>query len=240
MNILGIITARGGSKRIPRKNIRDFLGKPLLAWSVDVGKKAEVFDEFILSTDDNEIAEIGKEYGIEAPFTRPDELAEDTSSSFGVVKHAVEWMQENKNFKADWIVLLEPPALGRQPFHIKEVVNLAKDNVADSIVGITEMPRHFSYLKEMKLDESCIMSRVTDGEIMKNLIHRNQDIDKSYYINSSIYAMKYKNLFDGDDSLWGNSTYGYVMDEKYAFDIDTEKEWQIAEVMMKHLVNKTS
>lgn len=236
MNILGLITARGGSKRVPRKNVKDFLGKPLLAWSVEVGNKADVFDKFILSTDDDEIATIGKESGIDVPFMRPHELAEDTSGSFGVVKHAVEWMEENQNFKADWIVLLEPPAPGRQPFHIQEVVELAKQNVADSIVGITEIPGHFSHLKEMKLDEQGIITRITDGEIMRNLIHRNQDIPKSYFINSTIYAMKYKNLFDSNDSLWGDSTYGYLMDEKYAFDIDTEKEWLIAEVMMEQLL----
>ncbi len=236
MNILGLITARGGSKRVPRKNVRDFLGKPLIAWTIETGQEAGVFDHFILSTDDQEIADIGKQYGIQVPFMRPDELAQDTSGSFGVVKHAVEWLRDNKGFKADWIVLLEPPAPGRQPLHIKEVVELAKQNVADSIVGISVMPGHFSHLKEMKLDEKGIMSRVTDGAIMRNLIHRNQDIPTSYFINSTIYAMKYENLFDGNNSLWGNSTYGYVMDEKYAIDIDTEIEWMIAEVKMKALL----
>lgn len=236
MNILGLITARGGSKRVPRKNVRDFLGKPLIAWTIEVGKEAGVFDRFILSTDDTEIADIGKQYGIDVPFMRPNELAGDTSGSYGVVKHAVEWMRDNEGFKADWIVLLEPPAPGRQPFHIREVVELAKQNVADSIVGITEMPGHFSHLKEMKLDEKGIMTRATDGEIMRNLIHRNQDIPKTYFINSTIYAMKYENLFDGNNSLWGNSTYGYLMDEKYAIDIDTEMEWLIAEVKMRRLL----
>jgi CMP-N,N'-diacetyllegionaminic acid synthase len=235
MNILGIITARGGSKRVPRKNIRDFLGKPLLAWSVESGKSASVFDRFILSTDDPEIAEVGRRFGIEVPFMRPPELAEDTSGSYGVIVHAVEWMEKHGGFKPDWIVLLEPSAPGRQPFHIREVVELAKKGVADSIVGISVMPAHFSHLKEMKRDERHIITRATDGEILRNLIHRNQDIPETYFINSTIYAMKYDNLFDGHASLWGNSTYGYLMDEKYAIDIDTELEWLIAEVKMKAL-----
>ena len=92
--------------------------------------------------------------------------------------------------------------------------------------------------KELKLDERGAVSRVTDGAIMRNLIHSNQDVPVSYYINSALYAFKRSTLFDGNNSLWGNSTYGYVMDEKYALDIDTPQDWMVAEVKMKHLLEK--
>ena len=238
MNILGLITARGGSKRLPGKNIKDMLGKPLLTWTVETGKKSEAFDKFILSTDDNDIAKVGKDCGADIPFMRPDELATDTASSYDVVVHAVKWLEENEDFVSDWIVLLEPTAPGRQAFHIREVVELAKKNVADSIIGITEMPGHFSHLKELLKDKDGVVSRVGDGAIMRNLIHRNQDIPTSYYINSAIYALKRENLFDGNKSLWGNSTYGYEMNSKYAFDIDTQEDWDIAEVKMKKLLSE--
>lgn len=238
MRVLGIITARGGSKRLPGKNIKEFHGKPLLAWSVEVGQQAGVFDEFILSTDDAEIAEVGKRAGIEVPFMRPAELASDTSSSYDAVIHAVSWMKENKNYEPDWIVLLEPTAPGRQEEHIRDVVAVAEKNVADSIIGITEMPGHFSFSKELKIDGESIVSRVHDGVLMKDLIHRNQDVPKSYYINSTVYAFKTKNLFDGNNSLWGDSTYGYVMDSKYAFDIDTQEDWLVAEIKMKKLLEE--
>ncbi len=234
--ILGLITARGGSKRLPMKNIKDFLGKPLLVWSIEAGKEAGVFERFILSTDDEEIASVGRASGIEVPFTRPGELAMDTSTSFDVVKHAVTWMEEHEGYKPDWIVLLEPTAPGRQAFHIKEVVELFKNTTADSIVGVTKTPGHFSPFKALERDEQGFVARVGDRVLLKDLVHRNQDLPSSYHINSALYAFRRDNLFQGEGSLWGASTFGYLMDERYSFDIDTPDEWIVAEAKMKRLL----
>jgi len=226
--ILGIITARGGSKRVPGKNIKNFLGKPLLAWTVETGKESGVFDRFVLTTDDEKIAEIGKQYGIEVPFMRPAEYATDTASSYSAVKHSVEWLKDNDNYEADWIILLELSSPGRRPFHLKEVAKIIEehDNF-DSIIGVSEIPGHFSHMKELQKDDTGIVTRVGDGAILQNLIHRNQDVPKSYYITSALYAFKTKNLFDVSSSLWGGSTYGYVMNEKYSLDIDTPDECRL-------------
>lgn len=240
MKVLGIVTARGGSKRVPRKNVKEFCGKPLLAWTAEVGLASGVLDRFILSTDDTEIAEVGKKYGLEVPFMRPAELASDTASSYEAVKHAVEWLKESEQYEADWIILLEPSSPGRQTFHIKEVAELISNPNAnfDSLLGIAKMPAHYSHLKEMQRDKKGIITRVGDGAIVRNLTHRNQDIPATYYINSAIYAFKTSNLFDGNDSLWGDSSYGYLMDGKYSMDIDTPEDWTIAEAKMKMLLNK--
>lgn len=236
--ILGIITARGGSKRIPGKNIKVFAGRPLLAWSIKAGKKSKVFDKFILSTDDKEIAKIGKKYGIEVPFLRPAEFSQDKSSSFGAIKHAVEWLKEHENYETDWIILLEPTAPGRQAFHIKEVKDIIKEqgDKIDSIVGITEMPGHFNPCKALKIIGNNIVVNM-ESKPLRRLIHRNQDVPAAYYINSAIYAFKTANLFAQDPSLWGEKTYGYVMDERYSFDIDTPDDWTIAEIKMKNLLS---
>lgn len=235
---LGLITARGGSKRVPTKNINIFCDKPLLAWSIDVGKEAAVFDRFILSTDDEEIASVGEKYKIEVPFLRPPEFSTDTASSFSVVKHAVEWLRENDNFLPDWIILLEPSSPGRQSFHLKEVVKmLSEEFVSDSLVGISEVPGHFHHQKQLNREKNGEVKRVIDKEIVKNLVHRNQDLSKAYYINSAIYAFKTTNLWAKSPSLWGESTYGYVMEEKYALDIDTPEDWFSAEVKMKRLLS---
>lgn len=238
MKILGIVTARGGSKRVPRKNIKEFCGKPLLAWTAEAGKASGVLDRFILSTDDEEIAAVGREYGLEVPFMRPAELANDTAGSYVTVKHAVEWLKEHEGYEAPWVILLEPSSPGRQPFHIREVAELvSKPGVRfDSLLGIAKMPGHYSYLKEMQRDEQGIITRVGDGAILRDLIHRNQDIPVTYYFNSAVYAFKTENLFDGNNSLWGNSSYGYLMDEKYSTDIDTPEDWLIAEAKMKALL----
>lgn len=236
MNILGLITARGGSKRVPRKNIKDFLGKPLLVWTIEVALKSGVLDRLVLITDDEEIARIGKQHGAEVPFMEPAELATDTSGSYGAVKYGVEWLRDNENYEIPWIIKFEPSSPGRQPFHVKEVTDLIHSGPDyDSIIGISETPGHFSHLKQQNRDKNGIITRVGDGEILRNLIHRNQDVPKSYFINSAIYAYKSSNLFDGNNSLWGDKTFGYVMDEKYCMDIDTPEEWMIAEIKMKNL-----
>lgn len=238
-NILGIITARGGSKRVPHKNIKDFLGKPLLVWAIEVGKRADVFNRFILTTEDEEIAKIGRSYNIEVPFMRPKKLAQDGSSSYDVIKHAVGWLRDNDAYNPDWIILLEPSSPGRQPFHIKEVAEIiSKNKNIESLVGISEVPAHFSHLKQQQRDKSGIITRVTDGAKIKSLIHRNQNVPKSYYINSAIYAFKTSNLFDGNNNLWGGNTYGYIMDNKYALDIDTPEDWLTAEIKMKRLLKE--
>lgn len=239
--MLGIITARGGSKRVPRKNINNFLGKPLLEWSIEVGLKSGVFDKFVLTTDNEEIAEIGKKAGIEVPFMRPPELAADTSSSFDAIKHAVEWLKQNQGYESEWMILLEPSAPGRQPFHIQEVAKMAladTEKKYTSILGVTETPGHFSYHKALLVHDDGVVTR-TDGVPVRDLTHRNQDVPKSYYANSTIYAFRTENLYDTEKpSLWGARTAGYIMDSKYAIDIDTPEEWMIAEVKMKALLGE--
>jgi CMP-N-acetylneuraminic acid synthetase len=240
MKILGIITARGGSKRVPRKNIRDFCGKPLLAWSIDVGRESGVFDRFILSTDDPEIAEVGRASGVEVPFLRPAEFATDTASSFSVIKHAVDWFRERQGYEAPWILLLEPSSPGRQARHLREVAELLrKDPPFDSVVGISETPGHFSPQKALILESDHAVVRYGDREIIRNLTHRNQDVAKTYYINSSLYAFRTKNLSADPPSLWGDRTHGYLMDGAYAMDIDTPEDWAAAEAKMRNLLAQT-
>jgi len=235
--ILCLITARGGSKRVLRKNVKDLLGKPLIAWTVETAKESKVLDRIVLTTDDEEIADAGRKAGAEVPFMRPAELAGDTATSYQAVRHAVEWLKENEGYETEWIILLEPTSPGRRPFHVSEVAKLIREKGSefDSIIGITEMPGHFSHLKEFNLTDTGIMERVGDKAGLKQIISRNQDVPTSYYINSSIYAFKVKNLYDGDSSLWGDSTYGYLIEEKYATDIDTPEDWMIAEVKMRRL-----
>lgn len=236
--ILGLVTARGGSKRVPRKNIKEFLGKPLLAWTIETGKQAGVFDRFVLTTEDEEIAEIGKKYGVEVPFLRPAEYAQDTSKSFDAVKHAYEWLRDKNGFVADYIILLEPTAPGRQPFHIKEVAQLIQKDEIDSLMGVSELPAHFHPLKVVKMLEDETIVRHHGDRLIRDTNIRNQDYSKVYYTNSTVYAFKPGNFSGEYPSLWGNRVYGYVMEEKYAIDIDTPEDWILAEAKMQHLLNE--
>lgn len=230
-----MITARGGSKRLPRKNVKVFLSKPLLAWSIETGKQSGVFDRFVLTTEDDAIAAVGKKYGVEAPFMRPAEFATDTSKSFEAVKHAYEWLRDNDGFAADFIILLEPTAPGRQPFHVQEVAKLMERDNIDSLMGITELPAHYHPEKIVKMEEAGTIVRYHEGRLIRESERRNQDFSKLYFTNSAIYAFKPANFYGAHPSLWGDRVYGYVMDEKYAFDIDTPDDWKLAEIKMKLL-----
>lgn len=236
--VLGLITARGGSRRVPRKNITDFLGKPLLAWSIETGKASGAFDRFILSTDDAEIADVGRRFGIDVPFMRPPELATDTSGSLEAVTHAFEWMRDNAGFEASSIILLEPPAPGRRAFHIREVVDLIKRNDIDSVLGVTELSSQYHPEKVLKMDEEEHVVRYLRDAPIRASVKRGQDYSILYYPNASIYAFKPANFYAATPSLWGDTVLGYTMDAKYAFDIDTPDDWPIAEMKMGMIIKK--
>ena len=236
--ILGLVTARGGSKRVPRKNIKEFLGKPLLTWTIETGKQANVFDRFVLTTEDEEIAAVGKQSGIEVPFRRPAEYAQDTSKSFDAVKHAYEWLRDNDGFTADLIILLEPTSPARQPFHIQEVAKLMEREEIDSLMGVTELPAHYHPEKIVSMEPAGTIVRYHEHRLIRDSERRNQDFSKLYFTNSEIYAFKPANFYGEHPSLWGDKVYGYVMDEKYAIDIDTPEDWKLAELKMRALLSE--
>jgi len=236
--ILGLITARGGSKRVPRKNIKEFLGKPLLAWSIETGKASGVFDRFILTTDDEEIARIGKEHGIEVPFMRPKEYAQDTTSSFEPIKHAYEWLRDNDSFDADYMILLEPNSPGRQPFHIQDAAKLIQKDDIDSLIGTTELPAHYHPHKIVEQKGDGTIIRHHEGKLYRETVVRTQDHSKLHFTNSTLYAFTPKNFYGNPPNLWGDRVYGYEMDEKYAIDIDTPEDWKLAEWKMRMLPDK--
>ncbi len=230
---LALIPARGGSKRLPRKNVKDFLGKPLIAWTIEVAKESGAFDHVVVVTDDEEIAAIAKRYGAEVPFMEPKELAGDTAYVADALRFALEELKKG-GYAPEHFVLLEPSSVGREAKHIREVAEImATRKDFDSLLGISETPGHYSYLKQYHIGEGGLLGRVGDGAPLKAITHRNQDVAKSYVGNSAIYAFRTKNLFEGDRKLWGDSTYGYVMDGSGIADIDTQEEWDLAEFKMR-------
>src|SRR3990167_5792850 len=143
LKILGVITARGGSKGIPGKNIKSLLGKPLIVYTIEAAKASGVFDpaaggasRLILSTDDPSIAEVAKKYSCEVPFMRPkiEELAGDKATHLEVMKHAISWLKEKENYHPDYTMILQPTSPMRKPEHIKEAVELILKTGADSAV----------------------------------------------------------------------------------------------------------
>lgn len=236
VKILGVITARGGSKGILRKNIKELNGKPLIAYTIEAAKKSGVFDRIILSTDDLEIAKVAKKYGCEVPFMRPLELAQDDTPHLPVMQHAVSWLKENKNYNPDFVAILQPTAPLRQAWHLKEAFDLLIKQETDSVVAVTEIPGHYSPYWAVTVDENGL-GKLFTGDHIRNRIPRRQSFPKKTYSNcGALYMFKTKYLFDKNKpNFYGDKVAVYPMEEKYSINIDNPEDWDLAEQALKKL-----
>lgn len=235
MRILCVITARGGSKGIPGKNSKPFLGKPLIAYTIEAAKESGAFDRIILSTDDETIARVGKEYGAEVPFMRPAELAEDTTPHLPVVQHAVEWLRDNEGYEPDCVMILQPTTPLRQAFHIKEAAQLMVKERPDSVMSVAPVPDHFNSKKTMVLQQDGRITLLNGMPIYKR-VPRRQDLAQEYRSAGMIFLFKTSLLFDKDNpNFYGERTLPYVVEEKYLADIDKPEDWEEAQEAMRRL-----
>jgi len=218
---LAIILARGGSKRLPRKNILDLNGKALIAYSIEAGLQSKYIDKVIVSSDDNEILDISKKYGADV-LKRPDELASDTATSFDTIKHTI----ENSN-KYDYIILLQPTSPLRDANHIDGAIELLEEKNADAIVSVCEMDH--SPLWSNILDKSLSMKGFLRDEVLNK---RSQDLETYYRINGAIYICKTDKLLKEESFFLKDNIFAYIMDRKSSVDIDEEIDFKIAEVLL--------
>ena len=236
MKILGVVTARGGSKSIPRKNIKELAGKPLIAWTIEAAKDSGVFDRVILSTDDQEIADIGKRFGAEVPFMRPPELAQDATPHLPVMQHAVTWLKEHEHYEPDFVCILQPTAPLRRAFHLREAVELLERTGAASMVSMVEIPGHFSPHWAVEVDERGLGNLLLSKEPIRKRIPRRQNLPKAYAHSGAIYLFRTSLLFDPvDPSFYGDKVAGYVMEDKYNINIDDPEDWVLAEQAIKNI-----
>lgn len=235
--IVAVIPARGGSKGIEKKNIKNFCGKPLIAWTIENALKSKYLDKVIVSTDDEEIAAIARKYGAEVPFYRPAELAGDTIGVEPTLKHAYEWLKENENYHADALVLLQLTTPTRQTHHIDEAIEIFKEKKVDSVVAVNETPaNHTPYWTLTRNPEGDVS---LFGNVSLRDIHtRRQDFpQKCYARNDIVYVLNPKNLYEKKPNLYGDKVELYIVPEpsKYEMDINTPDEWLISEIKFKHL-----
>lgn len=234
--ILGVVTARGGSKSIPGKNIKLLGGKPLIAHITESAKKSGIFDRIITSTDDEKIAAAAKEYGAEVLFMRPAELAQDTTPHLPVMQHAINYMKEKENYFPDYMVILQPTSPMVRSEHFKEAFRLLKEKNADSVIGVVKIPPHYNPLRSLKSDENGLLTLFVTGEPVRKRISRRQDLPELYTLNSAIYIFKTELLFDPvEPSFYGNKVAAYVMDEKSSINIDDPADWEEAEKVIKEI-----
>lgn len=235
--ILGLITARGGSKSIPRKNIKSFLGRPLIALAIETLKKSKVCERVVVSTDDQEIADIAKKYAAEVPFLRPTELAQDDTPTLPVIQHAVMWLKEHEAYAPDFVVLLEPTSVGKRSFHVRAVVDMLAQTGADSILTVAEVPSDWHSDWQLTLDAEKRVKIFTGGAI-KNVIRRRQDLSKTYSCDSAVIAFKPELLFADEPSFYGDDARAYITEQKYALDLDAPEDWEAAEQRVKKILDE--
>ena len=219
---LAIIPARGGSKRLPRKNVLDLCGKPLISWSIEAGLKSKYIDKVIVTSDDDEILSISKEYGAEI-IRRPDELSSDTATTFDAIKHTIDNMK-----KYDYIVLLQPTSPLRDEKHIDESIELLETKNADAVVSVCEMDH--SPLWSNTLPQDGNMNNFLKDEILNK---RSQDLEKYYRLNGAIYICKTDKLLEEKSFFLKDNIIAYVMNRKGSIDIDEEIDFKMAEVLME-------
>jgi CMP-N-acetylneuraminic acid synthetase len=237
LKILAIIPARGGSKSIPRKNIKDFLGKPLIAWAIEAALASRALDKVVVSTDDDEIAAVAKKFGAEIPFKRPAELATDTAPTMPVLRHAVQWLKDNENYNPDAVMLLEPISPTRQAVHIKEAIELFRNSGVDSVVSVTPAPAQYNphWLFQIGSDGQA---ELFTGEPVKDIIPRRQLLPAVYAKNGALYLFRTDCLFRNPPSLFGDKVKLYIMGPEYNIDIDEPEDWPEAEARVRKLLNQ--
>jgi CMP-N,N'-diacetyllegionaminic acid synthase len=218
---LAIIPARGGSKRLPRKNVLDLNGKPLIAYSIEAGLNSKYIDKVIVTSDDAEILAVSKEYGANT-IQRPDELASDTSTTFDAIKHTID-----NCAKYDYIVLLQPTSPLRHKEHINDAIELLESKNADAVVSVCEMDH--SPLWSNILDESLSMAGFLQDEVINK---RSQDLEKYYRLNGGIYICKTEKLLEGKSFFLNDNIFAYIMDRKSSIDIDEKIDFKFAECLI--------
>lgn len=227
MNICTIITARGGSKGIPRKNIKNLNGKPVLAYSIEPSVTSDLIEQTYVTTEDEEISEISKEYGAKV-IDRPQELAEDTSSSVDVVLHALDYIEKNE-ILPDFFVLLQPTSPLRTKEDIENAIHLFKENECDALISVCEID-HTSMLS-LALENKFLVPNCDKDFLNK----RRQDLPTYYSPNGAIYITTPKSLRENKTFI-PKQTIPYIMPKERSVDLDTSFDFKLAEFLLKNKV----
>lgn len=224
--VTALIPARGGSKRLPRKNVKLLGDKPLIAWSIEVAKASKYIDRVVVSTDDEEIKQVSEQYGAEIPFLRPEHLSNDHASSFDVIKHTINFLQLDQT--NELIVFLQPTSPLRLVFELDAALEFFIAKNAKGIVSISETEH--SPMWSNTLPENGCMSDFIRPEVQGK---RSQDLPKFFRLNGSIYIYETLSLLEQGKIFFDENVYGFETSLETAVDIDTALDFKIAEGVLR-------
>jgi len=221
MKLLAVIPARGGSKGVPRKNSRSLYGKPLLAWTIEAAHAAHSIERIVVSTEDNEIAEVARAYGADVPFLRPLALAQDDTPGIDPVLHALGELPEY-----DWVMLLQPTSPLRNAADIDGIVEFCQQHGAPSAVSVCAVAKHPYWMYRCD-EQNRLHPMIPDAPF----IPRRQDLPPVYALNGALYLAR-RDWVIAENNFIGAGTLGYQMPVERSADIDTITDWEWVEFLL--------
>lgn len=227
--ILALIPARGGSKGVPRKNIRIVAGKPMIAYTIQAALEATgVLDSIVVSTDDPEIADVARNYHAEVPFLRPSHLSGDQATTVPVIQHAVSFIESRSSQQLDWICLLQPTAPLRTAEDILGAINLAQSHPeCDSVISVNRvLATHPALMKRIDGD------RLVPFSIPEIEGTRRQDYSPHAYMRNGAIYLTRRNVVMDEGSVWGKHIVPFVMPEERSANVDSELDLRLAELLL--------
>ncbi len=230
--IVALITARGGSQSIPRKNVALLGGKPLIAWTIEAALQSRKLYQLIVSTDDHEIADIAQTCGASVPFLRPKELAQDDSPHISAVIHAIRWLEKHEEFRPEYLVLLQPTSPFRTVEDIDEVIELARATNAEAVVSVMAT-HHHPYLTYQLTDQGALAEFIPSDLPYP----RRQDLPPAYFANGAIYMNRSDSLLSRQ-TFYPEGMLGYVMPPERSLQIDSAWDHYLAELIVRDGVGR--
>ena len=230
--ILALIPARGGSKGIPRKNIRSFAGYPLIAWSIASARQSKLVTRVIVSTDDEEIASVARQYGAETPFLRPEELAQDKTTDLPVFEHSLQWLEENEGYRPEIVVQLRPTSPIRPKGMLDDAIRILFEHAdADCVRGV--VPAGQNPFKMWRFDggNQPMKPLLSVDGIAEPYNAPRQILPPVYWQTGHIDAIRVSTI-KNKQSLTGDVIYPLVIDPRYTVDIDNLSDWAKYEALV--------
>lgn len=235
MKVVAIIPAKGNSKRVPGKNLRVMLGKPLPVWAIEAAKASKKIDRIIVSTQDEEIAQMARATGAEVPYMEPLQISAKGGDIEGLLLYAVEWLKKNENYIPDAVVLLQTTNPLRLPAHLDEAIEQFKKSGADSTIAVCQALGNHNphWMLVEDLERGALL--FTGGEL-KDIPRRSDHLPTCYFRNDIVYVMKTSNLYQTPCNLYGDKVNLYKMEELFDADINTQEDWHVTEGKLRRLL----